>query len=352
MLETQQNRGTGLTTSLVLHVAGLALLVALPAAKVEFLGVRNSVLIEPLIQPNIVEWIAPPRRAPKSPAAKPLDPPPTRARFHIPKRPAARAPQPQVIEARAPELVLPTPRTQTPQPARPVIPLPTPAVRTGLLAEAAETPPHDNPPRLTVRAGSFADIPLVDDHRPRLPAERLAGFDAVGAAEAPVGRPRRAASAVGTFGQAEVARAGKPAASGSVRVGGSFGTARAETVLGKPAEVRGGGFSQVRVQKVNSRRAEPKLPDPPMTAIRILEKPRPAYTEQARLLRIEGNVLLEVLFAASGEVKVLRVIRGLDEGLDRNAVQAALRIRFEPARRDGRATEARALVTIQFQLAY
>ncbi len=239
-----------------------------------------------------------------------------------------------------------------PRPARPDIPLPAPAVRTGLLAELADSPPREAPPRLAVRAGSFSDIPLAADDRRRLPAERLNSFGAVGAAEDFTGRPRRAASAVGAFGQAEVARARGPIASGSVTVGGNFGTAKAETALGKPAEVRGGGFSQVRAAKVDARRKEPRFPTPPINAVRILEKPRPAYTEQARLLRIEGSVLLEVLFTAAGEVKVLRVVRGLDEGLDRNAVQAARRIRFEPAQRDGRATEARALVTIRFQLAY
>ena len=239
-----------------------------------------------------------------------------------------------------------------PRPARPDIPLPAPAVRTGLLAELTDSPPRESPPRLAVRAGSFSDIPVTDDPGPRLPAERLNSFGAVGAAGELTGRPNRVASPVGTFGPAEVAESGAPTASGAVTVGGNFGSAKAETVLGKPAEVGGGGFSQVRARIVDARRAEPKLPSPAMNAVRILEKPRPAYTEQARLLRIEGSVLLEVLFTAAGEVKVLRVVRGLDEGLDRNAVQAAQRIRFEPARRGGRATEAGALVTIQFQLAY
>ena len=353
-LETQRNRGTGLSTSLVLHVAGLALLVALPAAKLELVGTRRSPLIEPLMQPDIVELVAPPRRAPKPNLTKPPDAP-TRARFDIPKRPAAPAPRPLVIAVPAPELVLPPPPARTPRPGRPDIPLPAPAVRTGLLAELADSPPRQDPPRLAVRAGSFSEIPAADDNDDKAPAsrvQRLAGFGRLNAASGPDNRPRPPTARVGTFGRAEPARSGNRAASGPVSVGGNFGTAKAEIVLGKPAEVRGGGFSQVRAQKVDTRRAEPKPPSPPIKAVRILEKPRPAYTEQARLLRIEGSVLLEVLFTAAGEVKVLRMVRGLDEGLDRNAVQAARRIRFEPAQLDGRATEARALVTIRFQLAY
>ena len=136
-----------------------------------------------------------------------------------------------------------------------------------------------------------------------------------------------------------------------VNAGGSFETARAAVALGKPAEIRRGGFSQVRAAKAD-RTPKPKTPAPPLTPIRILDKPRPEYTEQARRLRIEGDVLLEVLFKASAQVEVLRIVRGLGWGLDANALRAARQIRFEPARRDGKATDARARITIRFQLAY
>jgi TonB family protein len=84
----------------------------------------------------------------------------------------------------------------------------------------------------------------------------------------------------------------------------------------------------------------------------ILDKPRPAYTDEARRLGIEGEVLLEVTFAASGEIKVLRVLRGLGHGLDESAMNAARRIHFRPAQRDGAAIDSTAVVHIVFQLAY
>ena len=86
-------------------------------------------------------------------------------------------------------------------------------------------------------------------------------------------------------------------------------------------------------------------------AAQILEKPRPVYTEEARRLQIEGEVQLEVLFGASGEIHILRVIRGLGHGLDENAAHAARAIRFLPAKREGRAVDSTALVHIIFQLA-
>jgi TonB family protein len=84
----------------------------------------------------------------------------------------------------------------------------------------------------------------------------------------------------------------------------------------------------------------------------ILSKPRPAYTEEARRLQIEGEVLLEVLFEASGQARVLRTIRGLGHGLDENAMAAARAIHFRPAQRGGAPADSTAVVHIVFQLAF
>ena len=69
-------------------------------------------------------------------------------------------------------------------------------------------------------------------------------------------------------------------------------------------------------------------------SLEITFKPRPNYTEEARRARIEGDVVLEVLFTASGTLRVLRVVRGLGYGLDQNAIEAAAKIRFRPATED------------------
>ena len=63
----------------------------------------------------------------------------------------------------------------------------------------------------------------------------------------------------------------------------------------------------------------------------ILSKPNPVYTEEARSLRLEGEVLLEVIFAANGQLHVNRVVRGMGHGLDEAAISAANKMRFKPA---------------------
>lgn len=88
------------------------------------------------------------------------------------------------------------------------------------------------------------------------------------------------------------------------------------------------------------------------SAAEILMKPRPAYTDEARRLRIEGEVLLEVLFGASGEVRVIRSIQGLGHGLDESAIAAARAIQFRPAKRGESAVDSAAIVHFVFQLAY
>jgi TonB family protein len=83
----------------------------------------------------------------------------------------------------------------------------------------------------------------------------------------------------------------------------------------------------------------------------ILSKPTPVYTQEARSLRIQGEVLLEVVLEASGSLHVVRVVRGLGHGLDDNAVKAAEQIHFKPAMRDGQPADSTVVLHIIFQLA-
>src|SRR5207249_7487410 len=62
---------------------------------------------------------------------------------------------------------------------------------------------------------------------------------------------------------------------------------------------------------------------PPQTPVEILFKPKPQYTQEARSLKLEGEVVLKVLFTAGGEARVLEVVRGLGHGLNENAEHAA-----------------------------
>lgn len=112
--------------------------------------------------------------------------------------------------------------------------------------------------------------------------------------------------------------------------------------------VQAAGFGDAKVAQPTGR-SSTRVEAP--QGIEILEKPRPAYTEEARRLQIEGIVRLQVVFGAEGRIEVLRIVSGLGHGLDESAIRAAQGIRFRPAMKDGRAVSATALVQIVFQLA-
>jgi TonB family protein len=129
------------------------------------------------------------------------------------------------------------------------------------------------------------------------------------------------------------------------------GTATPDKRPRSSAQVQSSGFASADVPApptVHSRSAEAAAKVLPAE---ILSKPTPVYTQEARSMRIEGEVLLEVVLEASGSLRVVRVVHGLGHGLDDNAVKAAEQIRFKPAMRDGQPADSTVVVHIIFQLA-
>jgi TonB family protein len=118
---------------------------------------------------------------------------------------------------------------------------------------------------------------------------------------------------------------------------------------GHGGSVHGAGFGDVAAGG-GAPAAAREHAAPATTPVRILYKPKPVYTAEARAMKIQGEVLLEVVFQASGTVQVQRVVRGLGHELDAAAEQAALGIRFRPATRGGVPVDTKATVNITFEL--
>ncbi len=116
--------------------------------------------------------------------------------------------------------------------------------------------------------------------------------------------------------------------------------------------VHQGGFGDADVPAPPTVRSRPaEAANPKTTPAEIVSKPVPTYTDEARSLKIQGEVLLEVVLEASGKLRIVRVVRGLGHGLDDAAVRAAEQIRFKPALRDGQPADSTAVLHIIFQLA-
>lgn len=70
-------------------------------------------------------------------------------------------------------------------------------------------------------------------------------------------------------------------------------------------------------------------------AMRIIDKPKPSYTDGARQHLVQGTVILRVTFLANGSIGNVSAVNGLPDGLTEQAIAAARSIRFEPAKVNG-----------------
>src|SRR5215217_5633372 len=80
--------------------------------------------------------------------------------------------------------------------------------------------------------------------------------------------------------------------------------------------------------------------------IKLVTKPEPSYTEAARQSQITGTVILKTVFSANGSVVNIEVKQSLPQGLTEQSIEAAKRIKFIPAVKDGK------FVPMSLQLEY
>jgi TonB family protein len=315
--------------------------------------------------------------------------------------PSARERLTYVVMMSPPAVPVVFPSTRSPKPTPPprpeppkVIDLPVvtpPAPLTERVAEPlAPPPPKVEAPAPKVVVGAFAE--RIEAAARRLPAHEVqaTGFEK---SASQIQTSRRYVGEVGGFDLAEGGNAARSATTRAVATGDAgFAADRTRVAqrTGPQANVDS-GFASAPAPA--TRRAEPRTSDssgfgvnapgaapqtsaprevaatgfadaapPPRTASRVAApqhvdrsvevtyKPQPQYTDEARQLRIEGEVLLEVEFTAEGLVRVLRVARGLGHGLDDMACRAVQQIRFNPALRNGVPVTSRTSVNIVFRL--
>ena len=209
------------------------------------------------------------------------------------------------------------------------------------------------PPPIAPAASPIAiALPAVAPHLPVLPAPLLKTDNLSSAATASVAAIGGKLESSG-FGAAGVAARATPAS--PQETVGSFGSTTAgKRVPTEAPRIPPGAFGNASAIALHAQAGVGKndaAREVAETPVEILEKPKPKYTDEARRLGVEGEVLVEALFPRSGTVRVLRVIHGLGHGLDENAVAAAQAIRFRPATRAGRPVDSTAVVHILFEIA-
>jgi TonB family protein len=85
-------------------------------------------------------------------------------------------------------------------------------------------------------------------------------------------------------------------------------------------------------------------------APRLLREVKADYTDDARRRNVEGEVVLEIVVRSDGAVGDVKVLQGLDRGLNERAVQAVRQWRFAPARRQGAPVDVAVEVSVEFKL--
>ena len=277
------------------------------------------------------------------------------------------------VDLVAPPLPEPVPERQ---PVAKVAPPPLPVAKTSPALPEVPSPMRIEAPRSLPRVERAAVIPAPAAPKPAFPdlaalptkpIARPVYTGSLGETNGVQPQPNKVATrgpALGSFGSpagtttqstshvVATGAFGTPTASGTGQSGhavatGAFGTPDG-TAVGAPAKaVKSVGFNEATLAKAQPAAA---LKVSPISPVAILSKPTPVYTEEARRLRIEGSVTMQVVFAASGEVRIVGVIKGLGHGLDEAAAVAARQIRFAPARRDGQSVDYPATIHIVFAL--
>lgn len=86
------------------------------------------------------------------------------------------------------------------------------------------------------------------------------------------------------------------------------------------------------------------------TAPRVIEKSAPEYTEQARLARLTGTVVVKLIVDEDATLRDVYVSRPLGMGLDEKAVEAVKSWQFAPGTVEGRPVAVLTSVEVNFQL--
>jgi TonB family protein len=97
----------------------------------------------------------------------------------------------------------------------------------------------------------------------------------------------------------------------------------------------------------------PNSPAEPMTASlrpTILYRERARYTHFARVRKVQGPVVLRVIYYSDGRLGNVEVTRPLPYGLTTEAIRAVKKIRFQSALKDGKPVSVRGNVEFNFTL--
>ena len=81
-----------------------------------------------------------------------------------------------------------------------------------------------------------------------------------------------------------------------------------------------------------------------------ISMPPPTYSDRAKDAGIEGMVLLHMLIDSKGDVREVRLLKGIDEELDAQAMASARESKWEPAKNKNNPVACWISMPIRFKL--
>ncbi|HLV88140.1 MAG TPA: energy transducer TonB [Candidatus Sulfotelmatobacter sp.] len=90
--------------------------------------------------------------------------------------------------------------------------------------------------------------------------------------------------------------------------------------------------------------------DPGVTPPRGLSTPQPEYSDEARRKKISGSVLLQIIVEPDGSAKDVKIKKGLEKSLDKQAVAAVQKWTFQPGTKDGQPVAVNVDVEVTFRI--
>jgi TonB family protein len=96
--------------------------------------------------------------------------------------------------------------------------------------------------------------------------------------------------------------------------------------------------------------AQQPLPSGARQAPVLISKQEPLYSEEARVAKMQGSVMVYLVIGEDGVPRNMRVVRSLGLGLDENAVASVAGWRFRPGSKDGQPVAVQSTVEVNFKL--
>ncbi len=305
------------------------------ALKFSYVEIAQPITEIPVAPPPAPPKIAKVKTPPPTPVVEPILSP---KQPHIFMTPKALQPKIERVDAKAPELnpMFEAAKVDIAQPNQPK--RPKEDVKVGTMSSGNATPVTVKAPIEKVQTGGFGDPT-------GLPGKGNPNAHLIVNAQGLNTLPNGPGYGNGTGGDKGIR--GTVASTGF-----GNGTANPPAGGGKRGSVQSGGFGDESVAAVAAPKKKAGNDGPADNAVTILDKPRPEYSAEGRSMKLEGDVVLEVVFLTNGHVQVNRVVSGLGHGLDESASKAAQQIKFKPALREGQPVDYPARVRIEFRLAY